>query len=124
MPKLMSKVLIIDDSPVDTLDLAGILGRNAYTVISADGAELGLQVARDQQPDIVLMDIVMPGLNGFQATRLLTQGASTRHIPVVMVSNKDQQTDRVWGARQGARGYVTKPVRERELIGLIENLIP
>ncbi len=124
MPKLMSKVLIIDDSPVDTLDLAGILGRNGYTVISADGAELGLQVARDQQPDIVLMDIVMPGLNGFQATRLLTQGASTRHIPVVMVSNKDQQTDRVWGARQGARGYVTKPVRERELIGLIENLIP
>lgn len=124
MPKLMSKVLIIDDSPVDTLDLAGILSRNGYTVISADGAELGLQVARDQQPDIVLMDIVMPGLNGFQATRLLTQGASTRHIPVVMVSNKDQQTDRVWGARQGARGYVTKPVRERELIGLIENLIP
>ncbi|MBK8133252.1 MAG: response regulator [Gammaproteobacteria bacterium] len=120
----MSKVLIIDDSPVDTLDLAGILGRNGYTVISADDAELGLQVARDQQPDIVLMDIVMPGLNGFQATRLLTQGASTRHIPVVMVSNKDQQTDRVWGARQGARGYVTKPVRERELIGLIENLIP
>ena len=124
MPKLMSKVLIIDDSPVDTLDLTGILSRNGYTVISADGAEIGVQMARDQQPDLVLMDIVMPGLNGFQATRLLTQGASTRHIPVIMVSNKDQQADRVWGARQGARGYVTKPVRERELIAVIEGLIP
>jgi twitching motility two-component system response regulator PilH len=120
----MSKVLIIDDSPVDTLDLTGILSRNGYTVISADGAEMGVQVARDQQPDVVLMDIVMPGLNGFQATRLLTHGAETRHIPVIMVSNKDQQADRVWGARQGARGYVAKPVCERELIAMIESLIP
>lgn len=124
MPKLMSKVLIIDDSPVDTLHLTGILSRHGYVVISADDAELGVQVAREQQPDIVLMDIVMPGLNGFQATRLLTRGAQTRLIPVVMVSNKDQQTDRVWGARQGARGYVTKPVRERELIAVIASLIP
>lgn len=124
MPKLMSKVLIIDDSPVDTLHLTGILSRHGYVVISADDAELGVQVARDQQPDIVLMDIVMPGLNGFQATRLLTRSAQTRHIPVVMVSNKDQQTDRVWGARQGARGYVTKPVREHELIAVIASLIP
>lgn len=124
MPKLMSKVLIIDDSPVDTLHLTGILSRHGYVVISADDAELGVQVARDQQPDIVLMDIVMPGLNGFQATRLLTRSAQTRHIPVVMVSNKDQQTDRVWGARQGARGYVTKPVREHELIAVITSLIP
>lgn len=124
MPKLMSKVLIIDDSPVDTLHLTEILSRHGYAVISADDAELGVQVAREQQPDIVLMDIVMPGLNGFQATRLLTRGAQTRLIPVVMVSNKDQQTDRVWGARQGARGYVTKPVRERELIAVIASLIP
>lgn len=124
MSKLISKVLIIDDSPVDTLDLTGILSRNGYTVISANGAEMGVQVARAELPDLVLMDIVMPGLNGFQATRLLTQGADTRHIPVIMVSNKDQQADRVWGARQGARGYVTKPVRERELLTVIESLIP
>ncbi|MBI2782977.1 MAG: response regulator [Porticoccaceae bacterium] len=120
----MPKVLIIDDSPVDTLGLTGILNRNGYAVISAAGAEIGVQVARDQRPDVVLMDIVMPGLNGFQATRLLTQSAETRHIPIIMVSNKDQQADRVWGARQGARGYVTKPVRERELIAMIESLIP
>ncbi len=124
MSKLISKVLIIDDSPVDTLDLTGILSRNGYTVISANGAEMGVQVAREELPDLVLMDIVMPGLNGFQATRLLTQSAETRHIPIIMVSNKDQQADRVWGARQGARGYVTKPVRERELIAMIEGLIP
>lgn len=124
MSKLISKVLIIDDSPVDTLDLTGILNRNGYTVISANGAEMGVQVAREELPDLVLMDIVMPGLNGFHATRLLTQSAETRHIPIIMVSNKDQQADRVWGARQGARGYVTKPVRERELIAMIESLIP
>lgn len=124
MSKLMPKVLIIDDSPVDTLDLTGILSRNGYTVISANGAEMGVQVAREELPDLVLMDIVMPGLNGFQATRLLTQSAETRHIPIIMVSNKDQQADRVWGVRQGARGYVTKPVRERELIAMIESLIP
>lgn len=124
MSKLISKVLIIDDSPVDTLDLTGILSRNGYTVISANGAEMGVQVAREELPDLVLMDIVMPGLNGFQATRLLTQSAETRHIPIIMVSNKDQQADRVWGARQGARGYVTKPVRERELLTVIESLIP
>ncbi len=124
MLKLISKILIIDDSPVDTLDLTGILSRNGYTVISANGAEMGVQVAREELPDLVLMDIVMPGLNGFHATRLLTQSAETRHIPIIMVSNKDQQADRVWGARQGARGYVTKPVRERELIAMIESLIP
>jgi twitching motility two-component system response regulator PilH len=120
----MAKVLIIDDSPADTQELTGILGRNGYAVIAAEGAEQGVQIAREQQPDVVLMDIVMPGINGFQATRLLTQGAGTRHIPVIMVSNKDQQADRVWGARQGARGYVTKPVRERELLAAIESLLP
>lgn len=119
----MAKVLIIDDSPADTRELTEILGRNGYAVVAAQNAEEGVALARDQQPDVVLMDIVMPGLNGFQATRLLTQGAATRHIPVIMVSNKDQQADRVWGARQGARGYVTKPVHERELLATIESLI-
>jgi twitching motility two-component system response regulator PilH len=85
---------------------------------------MGVQVAREELPDLVLMDIVMPGLNGFHATRLLTQSAETRHIPIIMVSNKDQQADRVWGARQGAPGYMTKPVRERELISMIESLNP
>lgn len=120
----MPRILVVDDSPTENFKISGVLKRHGHEVLAAESGEQALQVARDSQPDLILMDIVMPGLNGFQATRLLTQGASTRHIPVVMVSNKDQQTDRVWGARQGARGYVTKPVRERELIGLIENLIP
>lgn len=119
----MAKILIIDDSPADTRELTEILGRNGHTVITAETAEAGVTLARDQQPDAVLMDIVMPGMNGFQATRLLTQGAATRHIPVIMVSNKDQQTDRVWGARQGARGYVTKPVQERELLATLASLM-
>lgn len=118
------KILVVDDSLSQRLVLQALLAQEGHQVIMAsDGAEAVVK-AKSELPDLIIMDIVMPGLNGFQATRLLTQGAGTRHIPVVMVSNKDQQADRVWGARQGARGYVTKPVRERELITLIESLIP
>jgi len=79
--------------------------------------------ARSETPDLVLMDVVMPGLNGFQATRQLTRAPETASIPVIIVTTKDQETDRVWGTRQGAKGYLVKPVNENDLIQVINSLI-
>ena len=120
---LMPKVLIVDDSPVDSRTLAGLLTERGYEVLQAPDAESGMLAARDQQPDVVLMDIVLPGINGFQATRQLSRATGTRHIPVVLVSSKGQEVDRIWGRRQGAKGYVTKPVREAELFAAIEQAL-
>jgi len=119
----MPRVLIVDDSPADLRELTALLTRRGYEVLQASDAESGLLAARDQQPDLVLMDIVLPGTNGFQATRQLSRAMGTRHIPVVLVSNKDQAVDRIWGERQGAKGYVTKPVREAELFAAIDNAL-
>lgn len=119
----MPRVLIVDDSPTEMYKISEILKRHGYEVLSADCAERGMQVARAQQPDLVLMDIVMPGLNGFQATRQLTRDPQTASIPVVILTSKSQETDRVWGARQGAKGYLTKPVEDRVLIDMIEQVL-
>ena len=119
----MAKVLIIDDSPTETHQLATILQRGGHSVLSAESGESGIKLAASEQPDVVLMDIVMPGLNGFQATRQLTRAEETRHIPVIIVTTKDQETDRVWGARQGARAYLAKPVTEKHLMQAIEDVV-
>lgn len=116
----MAKVLIVDDSPTETYKLREILERRGHTVLEAANGADGVAVARAELPDLVLMDVVMPGLNGFQATRQLTKGADTAHIPVVIVTTKDQETDRVWGQRQGAKDYLTKPVDEDVLMRVIE----
>jgi twitching motility two-component system response regulator PilH len=92
-------------------------------VITAETGEQGVDVARKELPDVVLMDIVMPGLNGFQATRQLSREPSTSHIPVIIVTTKDQETDRVWGQRQGAKGYLTKPVDGKMLVQAIEGVL-
>jgi twitching motility two-component system response regulator PilH len=112
----MARVLIVEDSPTDLHVLREMLLRNGYDVSSAAAAEEGLRLAREEQPDLVLMDVVMPGMNGFQATRKLSRDPVTADIPVIIVTTKDQETDRVWGLRQGAREYITKPVHERELV--------
>jgi twitching motility two-component system response regulator PilH len=106
----MARVLIIDDSPTETHKLTSILEKNGHAVLTADNAEAGIALAKKELPDLVLMDVVMPGLNGFQATRQLTKTPETAHIPVIMVTTKDQQTDRVWGMRQGAKAYLSKPI--------------
>jgi twitching motility two-component system response regulator PilH len=116
----MPRVLIVDDSPTETYAFQGMLEKHGYEVLTADNGADGVALARQELPDVVLMDIVMPGLNGFQATRQLTKGADTAHIPVVIVTTKDQETDRVWGRRQGASGYLVKPVSEEELTKTIE----
>lgn len=119
----MPRVLIVDDSPTETYAFKGMLERHNYDVLIADNGADGVALARQELPDLVLMDVVMPGLNGFQATRQLTKGAETAHIPVVIVTTKDQETDRVWGRRQGASGYLVKPVTEKELINTIETVM-
>ncbi|MBU2863459.1 twitching motility response regulator PilH [Reinekea marina] len=116
----MPRVLIVDDSPTETYAFQGMLEKHGIEVLTADNGADGVALARQELPDVVLMDIVMPGLNGFQATRQLTKGADTAHIPVVIVTTKDQETDRVWGRRQGASGYLVKPVAEAELLKTIE----
>lgn len=119
----MARILIVDDSPTEVRKISSILEKHKHDVITADNGADGVAVARKQQPDLVLMDVVMPGLNGFQATRQLSRSEETANIPVVIVTTKDQETDRVWGTRQGARGYLVKPVDENELLRTINELI-
>lgn len=119
----MARVLIVDDSPTETHKLTTMLEKNGHAVIAATNGENGVDVARQQRPDVILMDIVMPGLNGFQATRQLSKDSVTGGIPIIIVTTKDQDTDRVWGMRQGARAYLTKPVDESKLLGTIEEVL-
>lgn len=110
---MMTKILIVDDSPTETHKLKTILGWHCYTVLVADSGEMGMDLASSELAGMVLMDIVMPGMNGFQTARQLTR--ETGHIPVIILSAKDQETDRLWGAGQGARAYLAKLVSEKQL---------
>ncbi len=115
----VKKVLVVDDSPTERFFLTDLLRKNGYEVITAQNGEQGVALAKSEKPDLVLMDVVMPGLNGFQATRQLSRDPDTQKIPVIMCTTKDQETDRVWGMRQGAVEYVVKPVVAEELLGKI-----
>jgi len=119
----MARILIVDDSPTEIHVLSGILQKHGHEVTTAADGEKGVEAARAGKPDLVLMDVVMPGMNGFQATRQLTKDPATAHIPVIIVTTKDQETDRVWGLRQGAKDYVTKPVAEAELLAKIKAVL-
>ncbi|PTN12355.1 response regulator [Nitrosomonas aestuarii] len=118
----IKKILIVDDSPTERHILAKILTRNSYHVIMAENGEQALAKAREDKPDLVLMDVVMPGINGFQATRLFLKDRSVRDIPIIICSTKGQEIDRIWGLRQGARDYVVKPVDAEELLQKISQL--
>ncbi|MCP3908091.1 MAG: response regulator [Oceanicoccus sp.] len=120
----MARVLIVDDSPTETHKMSTILDKHGHEVITAESGEEGVAKAKETLPDVVLMDIVMPGLNGFQATRQLSKHDTTCHIPVIIVTTKDQETDRLWGKRQGAKGYLTKPVDDGTLMHAIKDVLP
>ncbi|AXI03359.1 PleD family two-component system response regulator [Aquirhabdus parva] len=120
----MAKILVVDDSPTETFRFREMLQRNGHDVLEATNGADGVALTLAEKPDLVLMDVVMPGMNGFQATRQISRGVETSHIPVVIVSTKDQETDRVWGRRQGAKDYLTKPVDEAMLIQVIDGLLP
>lgn len=115
-------ILVVEDSPTDQKYLTEILVKKGYQVITAETGEDAIAKARQLQPDLVLMDIVLPGQNGYQATRELTKDASTKHIPVIICTTKGQETDRVWGMRQGAKDYIVKPVSQADLLAKIAAL--
>jgi twitching motility two-component system response regulator PilH len=119
----MARVLIVDDSPTEIHVLKTMLEKNGYETLTAASGEEGVETAKAEKPDVILMDVVMPGMNGFQATRQLTRDAQTSSIPIIIVTTKDQETDRVWGLRQGAKDYVTKPAEEKELLGKIKQVL-
>ncbi len=119
----MARILIVDDSPSQLVGLKRIVEKLGHEVLTADDGSAGVEIARREVPDLILMDVVMPNLNGFQATRTIAKDAKTCHIPIILVTTKNQETDKVWGIRQGAKAYVTKPVNEGELQKTIKNLL-
>jgi twitching motility two-component system response regulator PilH len=118
----MARILIVDDSPSQLLGIQRIVEKLGHQILTATDGAAGVETARAELPDLVLMDVVMPNLNGFQATRTLARDEATRHIPVILVTTKDQDTDRMWGMRQGAKAYITKPFSEDELSEVLERV--
>ncbi len=119
----MARILVVGDSPTETHRMVNALARQGHQVLTAASGSDGVSMADIEQPDVILMDVVMPGINGFQATRQITRNDSTSHIPVIIVSSKDQDADKVWGERQGACGYLTKPIDDRSLIQMVNGLV-
>jgi twitching motility two-component system response regulator PilH len=119
----MALIMIVDDSPTEVHVLRTALEKHGYETVAASDGQECLNLAREVKPDLILMDVVMPGVNGYQATRSLTRDPQTREIPVVMISSKSQETDKIWGMRQGAADYLTKPVTEAVLVAKTRELL-
>jgi twitching motility two-component system response regulator PilH len=113
------KILIVDDSPTERHVLNDMLTKSGYEVVASDNGEDAILKAKLLKPDLILMDVVMPGLNGFQATRAISRDPDTRAIPIILCTSKSQETDKIWGMRQGARDYIVKPVDPTELMAKI-----
>ena len=120
----MARILIVDDSPSQLLGIKRIVEKLGHEVLTAEDGAAGVEAAKREKPDLILMDVVMPNLNGFQATRTISKDPETAHIPIVLVTTKDQETDKVWGMRQGAKAYVTKPIKEEELLKALQEFLP
>ncbi|HEX7341492.1 MAG TPA: response regulator [Rhodanobacteraceae bacterium] len=119
----MAHILIIDDSPTDVRVFTTLLEKAGHTVSSAGNAEDGIEQVRAVHPDAVIMDVIMPGMNGFQATRMLSRDPVTQDVPILIITTKSMETDRVWGMRQGARDFITKPISEKEFLTRIDKLL-
>jgi twitching motility two-component system response regulator PilH len=119
----MARVMIVDDSPTDKAFVRQILERAGHEVLEADNGKEAIELVRLSRPDCVVMDVVMPGVNGFQATRTLSRDPATMAIPIVVLSSKNQETDRVWALRQGAKEYLVKPVKGPELVEKIQDVL-
>jgi twitching motility two-component system response regulator PilH len=116
------RILIVDDSPTERHVLNDLLTKSGYEVVASDNGEDAILKAKSLKPDLILMDVVMPGLNGFQATRAISRDPETRAIPIILCTSKSQETDKIWGMRQGARDYIVKPVNRDELLEKIAAL--
>ena len=115
----IKKIMVVDDSPTERAFMDGLLKKKGFDVVLVDSGEQAVERAKTEQPDLILMDVVMPGLNGFQATRAISRDPDTKSIPIIMCTSKSQETDRIWGLRQGARDYVVKPVDRDALLAKI-----
>jgi twitching motility two-component system response regulator PilH len=118
----VKKILVVDDSPTERHVLTEMLQKGGYIVVIAENGEQAVDVAKRELPDLILMDVVMPGMNGYQATRTITRDEITRNIPVIMCTSKGQETDKIWGMRQGARDYLVKPIDSAMLLDKINAL--
>jgi twitching motility two-component system response regulator PilH len=118
----ISRILVVDDSPTERFFISELLVKHGFLVSMAENGEEGVAQARQTHPDLIIMDVIMPGMNGFQATRALSKEDDTRNIPVIMCTTKGQETDKVWGLRQGATAYMVKPVNPDDLIRQIRSL--
>lgn len=118
----IKKVLVVDDSKTELMYMTNLLEKNGMTVRTADGADDALKRLAEEVPDLILMDVVMPGKNGFQLTRLINKTPEYENIPIIICTSKNLETDRVWGLRQGAKDYITKPVDSAELMAKIKAL--
>ena len=118
----IKKVLVVDDSKTELMFMTDLLQKNGFSVKTAENADEAFRRLAEEKPDLILMDVVMPGQNGFQLTRAITRDPLYADVPIIMCTSKNQETDRVWGMRQGARDYITKPVDQDELMVKIKAL--
>ncbi len=118
----IKRILVVDDSATERHILGEILSKQGFDVTFAEDGESGVAQSKLIKPDLIVMDVVMPGLNGFQATRAISKDPETQHIPIIICTTKDQETDKIWGMRQGAKDYVVKPIIAAELLGKIAAL--
>jgi twitching motility two-component system response regulator PilH len=118
-----SKILVVDDSPTERYFLADLLAKRGYSVVTAENGDEAIAKTRAERPSLVVMDVVMPGVSGFQATRTISRDPELRSIPVILCTSKSAETDRIWGLRQGARAYMVKPVNPEELLAKIADLV-
>jgi twitching motility two-component system response regulator PilH len=118
----IKKILVVDDSPTERQCMMELLVKRGYQVVIAENGEEGVNKSKSEMPDLILMDVVMPGLSGYQATRTITKDDSTKHIPVILCTSKNQETDKIWGMRQGALDYLVKPVDPLQLLAKIAAL--
>ncbi len=118
----IKKILIVDDSLTARHFLLDVLNKAGYQVILAENGDEAILKAKAELPDLILMDVIMPGINGYQATRTITKDEATKHIPVLIVTSKDMETDRIWGMRQGATAFLSKPIEPGALLAKINEL--
>ena len=118
----IQKILVVDDSPTERYFLSDILIKNGFSVSTAESGEEALLKVKADRPQLILMDVVMPGANGFQVTRSIARDPELANVPIIICSSKNQETDRIWGLRQGARDYIVKPVDPQELLAKIAAL--
>ncbi|MBI3713642.1 MAG: response regulator [Burkholderiales bacterium] len=118
----IQKILIVDDSPTERYFLTDILVKNGFSVSTAENGEDALAKIKADKPQLILMDVVMPGQNGFQITSAISRDPETQDVPVIICTSKNQETDRIWGLRQGARDYLVKPIDPQELLAKIAAL--